>query len=257
MSTYPVLNDRPIDQWTVTELKDELERRYLLVSGLKDDLLKRLFEAMQDEILDGEGKATVVTSPPEEPDGGETPGSIVASVNQASIEQHVDKGASEVAKQGADLVISVTEAYDESTFATSEVTQEAVVGTAKASQKSLDAVAEVESSLVDTAATDETNGDGLDSASSGNTIVKEANPHSEGHDDTIEKTPEDDTNKKMAVDDEPSDLTGSDIKLGLDVHSKILKLEDELAPPDMKLHSHREDSDDVAVAEPEDDTSKK
>jgi len=81
MSTYPVLNDRPIDQWTVTELKDELERRYLLVNGLKDDLLKRLFEAMQDEILDGEGKATVVTSPPEEPDGGETPGSIVASVN--------------------------------------------------------------------------------------------------------------------------------------------------------------------------------
>jgi len=237
MSTYPVLNDRPIDQWTVTELKD--------------DLLKRLFEAMQDEILDGEGKATVVTSPPEEPDGGETPGSIVASVNQASIEQHVDKGASEVAKQGADLVISVIEAYDESTFATSEVTQEAVVGTVEASQKSLDAVAEVESSLVDTAATDETNGDGLDSASSGNTIVKEANPHSEGHGDTIEKTPEDDTNKKMAVDDEPSNLTGGDIKLGLDEHSKILKLEDELAPPNDMLHSHNEDSDVVAVAEPE------
>jgi len=71
-----------------------------------------------------------------------------------------------------------------------------VVGTVEASQKSLDAVAEVESSLVDTAATDETNGDGLDSASSGNTIVKKANPHSEGHDDTIEKTPEDDTNNK-------------------------------------------------------------
>jgi apoptotic chromatin condensation inducer in the nucleus len=238
-------------------LKDELERRYLPVSGLKDDLLKRLFEVMQDEILDGEGKATGVTFPPEELKGGETPGSIDASVNQASIEQHVDKGASEVAKQGADLVISVTEAYDESTFATSEVTQVAVVGTAEANQKSLDAVAEVESSLVDTAATDETNGDGLDSASSGNTIVKEANPHSEGHGDTIEKNPEDDTNKKMAVDDEPSNLTGGDIKLGLDEHSKILKLEDEPAPPDDMLHSDHEDSDAVAVAEPEDDTSKK
>ncbi|ONM59844.1 uncharacterized protein [Zea mays] len=256
MLTYPILNDRSIDQWTVTELKDELERRYLPVSGSKDELLKRLFEAMQDEILDGEGKTTVVTSPPEELKGGETPGSIDVSVNQASIEQHVHKGASEVAKQGVGLVISVTEAYDESTFATSEVTQEAVVGTAEVSQRSLDAVAEVESCLVDAAATDEPDGNGQGSASSGDTIVKEGSPRSEGHGNTIEKTPEDGTNKKIAVDDEPSDLTGGDIKLGLDVHSKILKLEDEPAPPHDMLHNH-EDSDVVAVAEPEDDTSKK
>ena len=132
-----------------------------------------------------------------------------------------------------------------------------VVGTAEASQRSLDVVVEVESSVVNTVATDETNGNGPDSTSSGNTKVKEANSHSEGHGDTIEKTSEDDTNMKMVVDDEPSNLNGGDIKLGLDEHSKILKLEDEPAPPDMKLHSHREDSDVVAVAEPEDDTSKK
>jgi apoptotic chromatin condensation inducer in the nucleus len=97
-----------------------------------------------------------------------------------------------------------------------------VVGTAEASQRSLDVVAEVEYSLVDTAATDETNANSPDSTSSGNTIVKEANPHSEGHGDTIE-----------------------------------IKLEDEPAPPDDMLHSDHEDSDAVAVAEPEDDTSKK
>jgi len=53
MSTYPMLNDRPIDQWMVTELKDELLRRNLPVTGLKDDLVKRLFVAIQDKILDG------------------------------------------------------------------------------------------------------------------------------------------------------------------------------------------------------------
>ncbi|OEL34934.1 hypothetical protein BAE44_0004047, partial [Dichanthelium oligosanthes] len=257
MSTYPVLNNRPIDQWMVTELKDELQRRNLPISDLKDDLVKRLFEAIQDEIIDGGEKTSGGTPPPEELKGGETAGSADASVNQASIEQHVDEGVSEVMKQGADLVISVTEAYDESMFATSEVTQEAVVDAAEASQRSLDAVAEVESSLVDTAATDETIGNGLESASNGNTIVEEANPHSECHGDTFEKNPEDNTNKKMAVDDVPSDVTGGDIKLGLDVHSKILELEDVTVPPgDIMLHGDNEDAGAVAAAEPEDDTSK-
>ena len=58
MSTYPMLNDRPIDQWMVTELKDELLRRNLPVTGLKDDLVKRLFEAIQDKILDGGEKTS-------------------------------------------------------------------------------------------------------------------------------------------------------------------------------------------------------
>jgi len=55
-----MLNDRPIDQWMVTELKDELLRRNLPVTGLKDDLVKRLFEAIQDKILDGGKKKQVV-----------------------------------------------------------------------------------------------------------------------------------------------------------------------------------------------------
>ncbi|XP_059644025.1 formin-like protein 5 [Cornus florida] len=46
----PVLDSRPIDQWKVTELKEELKRRKLAVKGLKEDLIKRLDEAIRNEI---------------------------------------------------------------------------------------------------------------------------------------------------------------------------------------------------------------
>lgn len=48
-SPYPVLDNRPIDQWKVTELKEELKRRKLTTKGLKDDLIKRLDEALRIE----------------------------------------------------------------------------------------------------------------------------------------------------------------------------------------------------------------
>ncbi|KAF8679228.1 hypothetical protein HU200_046002 [Digitaria exilis] len=247
-----MFTDRPIDQWMVTELKDELQRRNLPDSGLKDDLVKRLFEAMHDNILDG-GEKTSDKTPSEQLKSIETLVSVDASVNQASMEEHIDEGSSQVTKQGTDLVISVTEACDESMLATSEVTQEAIVYTAEATQTSLDAVAEV-----DTATTDEASGNDLESASSGNARVEEANPRSEDHSDTTEKTPEDDTNKKMGVDDVPSDLNGGGIKLGLNMHRKILEMKDVPAPlDDVILHGDPEDVDAVAAAEPEDGISKK
>ncbi|GLU20416.1 hypothetical protein SLE2022_366190 [Rubroshorea leprosula] len=46
---YPILGNRPIDQWKVTELKEELKRRKLTTSGLKLDLIKRLDEALRIE----------------------------------------------------------------------------------------------------------------------------------------------------------------------------------------------------------------
>lgn len=48
-SPYAVLGNRPIDQWKVTELKEELKRRKLTVKGLKEDLVKRLDEAIRSE----------------------------------------------------------------------------------------------------------------------------------------------------------------------------------------------------------------
>ncbi|XP_020592777.1 xin actin-binding repeat-containing protein 2 [Phalaenopsis equestris] len=49
LSQYPVLDNKPIDQWRVTELRDELRRRSLATKGLKEELVKRLDEAIQKE----------------------------------------------------------------------------------------------------------------------------------------------------------------------------------------------------------------
>jgi apoptotic chromatin condensation inducer in the nucleus len=49
MSSYPVINNRPIDQWRVTDLKDELRKRRLPVKGLKEDLVRRLFDSINTE----------------------------------------------------------------------------------------------------------------------------------------------------------------------------------------------------------------
>ncbi|KAK6258929.1 hypothetical protein SCA6_013403 [Theobroma cacao] len=48
-SRYPILDNKPIDQWRVTELKEELKRRKLTTRGLKEDLVKRLDEALRIE----------------------------------------------------------------------------------------------------------------------------------------------------------------------------------------------------------------
>jgi apoptotic chromatin condensation inducer in the nucleus len=49
MSSFPVLKNRPIDQWKVTELKDELRKRRLPVKGLKEELVRRLFDSIKSE----------------------------------------------------------------------------------------------------------------------------------------------------------------------------------------------------------------
>lgn len=48
-SPYQILENRPLDQWKVTELKEELKRRKLTIRGLKEDLVKRLDEAVRIE----------------------------------------------------------------------------------------------------------------------------------------------------------------------------------------------------------------
>ena len=46
---YSILDNRPLDHWKVTELKDELRRRKMTTKGLKEDLIKRLDEAIRTE----------------------------------------------------------------------------------------------------------------------------------------------------------------------------------------------------------------
>lgn len=48
-SKYPVLDNRPIDQWKVTELKEELRKRGYPLRGLKEELVRRLDEALRRE----------------------------------------------------------------------------------------------------------------------------------------------------------------------------------------------------------------
>ncbi|CAH1421739.1 unnamed protein product [Lactuca virosa] len=49
-SPYVVFENRSLDQWKVTELKEELKKRKLVTRGLKDDLVKRLDEAIRAEL---------------------------------------------------------------------------------------------------------------------------------------------------------------------------------------------------------------
>ncbi|KAM0936877.1 putative transcription regulator SAP family [Dioscorea sansibarensis] len=48
-SQYPILDNRPINQWKVVELKEELRRRKITIKGVKEDLVKRLAEAIRIE----------------------------------------------------------------------------------------------------------------------------------------------------------------------------------------------------------------
>ncbi|XP_060198812.1 uncharacterized protein LOC132627470 isoform X1 [Lycium barbarum] len=49
MSDYPVLGNLPINKWKVPELREELKRRNLMTKGLKDDLVRRLNDAIHKE----------------------------------------------------------------------------------------------------------------------------------------------------------------------------------------------------------------
>ncbi|KAL1190316.1 hypothetical protein V5N11_016700 [Cardamine amara subsp. amara] len=63
-SPYAVLDNRPLDKWKVTELKEELKRRRLITRGLKEELVKRLDEAIRVEQEESErlNRATVAAA---------------------------------------------------------------------------------------------------------------------------------------------------------------------------------------------------
>lgn len=56
-SPYVKLGNRSLDQWKVTELKEELKRRRMTTSGLKQDLVRRLDEAIRFEMESSMEKA--------------------------------------------------------------------------------------------------------------------------------------------------------------------------------------------------------
>ncbi|XP_047068278.1 uncharacterized protein LOC124676246 [Lolium rigidum] len=258
MSTYPVLNDQPIDQWKVTDLKDELCRRNLPISGLKEDLVKRLFEDLQGDVLGREGTVDG-SSPGDDLKVDKTTASADASVCQAVMEPSVDENPSRVSTQSGDLVVSVTEVSKESEVATGKF----VVTTEEVSQKPLAAAAAAEVSdapLVDVLTTNKisqsgaaaTKQDDLESAPSDSTMVKDVHEQAGGHSEFIaEKALEEDAAKKTIVD---YLFATTDVKL--DVTPAKGKLDDDIlehevvpSPPDAIVpHADHWDLDAVAPA---------
>uniref|UniRef100_A0ACD5Z0B2 Uncharacterized protein n=1 Tax=Avena sativa TaxID=4498 RepID=A0ACD5Z0B2_AVESA len=224
MSTYHVLNNQPIDQWKVTELKDELCRRNLPIEGLKDDLVKRLFADLEGNILGG--------SPPDGDlkDAG-TPGSAGASVSQDAMEPNVDEDLSHLATQEGDPAVSMTEFSKESAHATRGVSQDAIVTTEEVSQTCHVAAIDSNAPLFDSATTDKV-------SLSESTVVKGASPQADLHEEIIaEKAPEEGTIKKVIVDYLPYDVACTNVKLDASsakdkLDSAIVEQEAAHSPPD-------------------------
>lgn len=208
MSSYPVLNNRPIDQWRVTDLKDELRKRRLPVKGLKDELVRRLFESIQSE-----------KEEEEEEQDNET-----VEVNPAANQ------ASEIQSVSQETTVSITEVHKETVV---QVTQEATPPITEVSQ-SLTVSAAEEPPKVNAVATHEAplskaptdKGEEPPIAGDVSTVENE-HLHAENNTEPfVEKTQDVGTNEAIgALDmtsaDVESDMTSSDIKIDATEASKV------------------------------------
>uniref|UniRef100_A0A7N0T7D2 SAP domain-containing protein n=1 Tax=Kalanchoe fedtschenkoi TaxID=63787 RepID=A0A7N0T7D2_KALFE len=75
-SPYQVLKDKPVDQWKVTELKEELRKRRLSAAGLKADLVKRLDEAVRTERESATAEAEASLNGADDAQGQDTGGNV-------------------------------------------------------------------------------------------------------------------------------------------------------------------------------------
>uniref|UniRef100_A0A0E0KEE5 SAP domain-containing protein n=1 Tax=Oryza punctata TaxID=4537 RepID=A0A0E0KEE5_ORYPU len=202
MSSYPVLNNRPIDQWRVTDLKDELRKRRLPVKGLKDELVRRLFESIQSEKEEEE----------EQDEDNET-----VEVNPAANQ------APEIQSVSQETTVSITKVHKETVV---QVTQEAAPPITEVSQShtfsaveespKVNAVATYEAPLSE-APTDK--GEEPQSIAGDVSTVQKEHLHAESNTEPfVEKTQDVGTNEAIgALDmtsaDVESDMISSDIKI--------------------------------------------
>lgn len=96
-SEYQILDNRPIDQWKVTELKEELKRRKLITRGLKDELIRRLDEALRME-REAEAEAAKVEDGSKEEDavnGFESEQSEVPVLDEIAVTNHSENKSEE------------------------------------------------------------------------------------------------------------------------------------------------------------------
>uniref|UniRef100_A0A804R6I9 SAP domain-containing protein n=1 Tax=Zea mays TaxID=4577 RepID=A0A804R6I9_MAIZE len=207
MSSYPVLNNRPIDQWRVTDLKDELRKRKLPVKGLKEELVRRLFDSIQSEI--------------EADEADEADEDVGVNVD----DQLPDANASE------ENTVTVTEVHQETVV---HVTQQVEVPTTKAGQEStISPTRRAPSVDVEEASADE---EVPESVAEGNMSFEEVQVHTEITNEPVhEKTTDVDTNDTVVVNDAidvNSDLAPAEVKFGATEASKIEEHDFPPAPVD-------------------------
>lgn len=118
-SKYSILDNRPIDQWKVTELKEELKRRKLTIKGLKEDLVKRLDEALRIEREENAEETNGVDGDPPvtDSDNNQENASIVSETTKESNEdanmiENVDDVGVQVDKDDSTAAVGEGEVQD-------------------------------------------------------------------------------------------------------------------------------------------------
>lgn len=205
MSSYPVLNNRPIDQWRVTDLKDELRKRKLPVKGLKEELVRRLFDSIQSEREAEEADEDV-------------------GVNVD--DQLPDANASK------ENTVTVTEVHQETVV---HVTQQVEVPTTEVGQES--AISPTRGApSVDLEEASTAKGEVPESFAGGNLTFEEVQVHTKSTNEPVhEKTTDVDTNEAVIVNDAidvNSDLTPAEVKFCAREASKIEEQDFPPAPVD-------------------------
>jgi apoptotic chromatin condensation inducer in the nucleus len=231
MSSYPVLNNRPIDQWRVTDLKEELRKRKLPVKGLKEELVRRLFESIQSEEAADEASEDVEAN---------------------TDDQLPDANASE------ETTVTITEVHQETVV---QVTQQVEVPTTEVSQEfTVSATGGTPSIDVDEASA--AKGEVTESVAGGNLASEEVQPHTESNNEpALEKTSDVDTTEAVIVNDVStdvkSDLATSEVKSDATKASKIQEQDSAPAPAGAITSDAGPMDTDVVTAAPVSDDGEK
>ncbi|XP_062215459.1 uncharacterized protein LOC133916015 [Phragmites australis] len=201
MSSYPVLNNRPIDQWRVTDLKDELRKRRLPVKGLKEELVRRLCDSIQSEQAANEAVEDVGVNVADD------------QLSDAIVTQETTVTITEVPQE---TVVHVTQQIE---VPRTEVSHEFTIP-ATGALPSVD----VEASLSEAEAAE---GEAPESIDVENSAFQEVQPHTETNvEPVLEKTSEVRNNETIIVNDATStdvksDLTPSEVNSDVTEASKI------------------------------------
>ncbi|KAM0871270.1 hypothetical protein ACQ4PT_039509 [Festuca glaucescens] len=220
MSSFPVLKNKPIDQWKVTELKDELKKRKLPIKGLKEELVRRLFESIQseeasDESPEDAGDNEAVEEGAKDVGANEAvdegPKDVEANApvdKDVKMDEPVDQPPEEhTASQRT--TVSVTEVHQETvvhetqeiTLPPPQVTQEVMASSVEDSSR--DNLVATHESLSTEASAE--NGDEPESVAGENSTMQEEHPNTVL---VAEKTPEAATNETIVA----ADMTSADLK---------------------------------------------